>query len=32
LVLSDSVVNLIRKDFETFLDREPWFQAHRLPQ
>jgi ATPase family associated with various cellular activities (AAA) len=31
MVLSDSVVNLIRKDFETFLEREQWFQAHRLP-
>jgi hypothetical protein len=31
LVLSDSVVNLIRKDFETFLERESWFQARRLP-
>src|SRR5271156_4426748 len=31
LVLSDSVVNLIRKDFETFLEREAWFQARRLP-
>src|SRR5271169_1115684 len=31
LVLSDSVVNLIRKDFETFLQREQWFQARRLP-
>ena len=31
LVLSDSVVQLIRKDFETFLEREQWFQARRLP-
>jgi len=31
LVLSDSVVNLIRKDFETFLEREQWFRARRLP-
>src|SRR5271154_4045728 len=31
LVLSDSVVNLIRKDFETFLQREQWFKARRLP-
>ena len=31
LVLSDSVVQLIRKDFETFLEREQWFQAHHLP-
>jgi hypothetical protein len=31
LVLSDSVVQLIRKDFETFLEREQWFQANRLP-
>jgi hypothetical protein len=31
LVLSDSVVNLIRQDFETFLERERWFQDRRLP-
>src|SRR5271163_2121110 len=31
LVLSDSIVNLIRRDFETFLARERWFQARRLP-
>jgi len=31
LVLSESVVHLIRKDFETFLERESWFQAQRLP-
>lgn len=31
LVLSDSVVQLIRKDFETFLKRESWFRAERLP-
>jgi len=31
LVLSDSVVNLIRRDFETFLEREQWFRARRLP-
>ncbi len=31
LVLSDSVVNLIRKAFETFLEREQRFQARRLP-
>ena len=31
LVLSDSVVHLIRKDFETFLKRESWFRAQRLP-
>src|SRR5208337_642023 len=26
LVLSDSVVNLVRKDFESFLHREEWFR------
>ena len=31
LVLSDSVAQLIRKDFETFLARESWFRAQRLP-
>ncbi|HXQ27332.1 MAG TPA: AAA family ATPase [Candidatus Acidoferrales bacterium] len=31
LVLSDSVVQLIRQDFETFLKRERWFRTHRLP-
>jgi len=31
LVLSESVVHLIRKDFETFLKRESWFEARRLP-
>ena len=31
LVLSDSVARLIRKDFETFLARESWFRAQRLP-
>ena len=29
--MSDSVVHLIRKDFETFLKRESWFRAQRLP-
>ena len=31
LVLSDSVVHSIRKDFEAFLQRESWFRAQRLP-
>ena len=31
LVLSDSVARLIREDFETFLARESWFRAQRLP-
>jgi hypothetical protein len=31
LVLSESVVHLIRKDFESFLERESWFQSRRLP-
>ncbi len=31
LVLSKSVVHLIRKDFETFLKGESWFRAQRLP-
>ena len=31
LVLSESVVQLIRKDFESFLQRESWFRTHRLP-
>lgn len=31
LVLSESVVQLIRRDFETFLEREQWFEARRLP-
>jgi ATPase family protein associated with various cellular activities (AAA) len=31
LVLSDSVVNLVRKDFESFLNREGWFRNNRLP-
>lgn len=31
LILSASVVNLIRKDFETFLEREQWFRTRRLP-
>ena len=30
-MLSDSVARLIRKDFETFLARESWFRAQRLP-
>jgi hypothetical protein len=31
LVLSESVVNLVRKDFESFLNREEWFRDNRLP-
>ena len=31
LVLNDSVVNLVRKDFESFLNREEWFRKNRLP-
>jgi hypothetical protein len=31
LVLSESVVHLIRKDFEAFLERESWFRTRRLP-
>ena len=31
LVLSESVVNLVRKDFESFLNREEWFRSNRLP-
>jgi ATPase family associated with various cellular activities (AAA) len=31
LVLSESVVNLVRKDFESFLNREEWFRKNRLP-
>jgi SpoVK/Ycf46/Vps4 family AAA+-type ATPase len=31
LVLSKSVVNLVRKDFESFLHREEWFRNNRLP-
>ena len=31
LVLSESVVNLVRKDFESFLHREEWFRNNRLP-
>lgn len=31
LVLSESVVHLIRRDFESFLERETWFRARRLP-
>src|SRR5271155_1137555 len=31
LVLSESVLGLIRKDFETFLQREQWFKARGLP-
>jgi SpoVK/Ycf46/Vps4 family AAA+-type ATPase len=31
LVLSESVVNLVRKDFETFLNRKEWFRNNRLP-
>ncbi len=31
LVLSESVVQLVRKDFESFLHREQWFRNNRLP-
>jgi ATPase family associated with various cellular activities (AAA) len=31
LVLSEPVVNLIRRDFESFLARETWFRSRRLP-
>ena len=31
LVLSESVVHLIRKDFETFLERESWFRTRQMP-
>jgi hypothetical protein len=31
LVLSEAVVNLVRKDFESFLNREVWFRNNRLP-
>src|ERR1035437_4963294 len=31
LVLSESVANLVRKDFESFLNREEWFRNNRLP-
>jgi hypothetical protein len=31
LVLSESVVDLVRKDFESFLNREEWFRNNRLP-
>src|ERR1039458_8204756 len=31
LVLSESVVNLVRKDFESFLNRQEWFRNNRLP-
>jgi len=31
LVLSESVVNLVRKDFESFLRREQWFRNNGLP-
>jgi hypothetical protein len=31
LVLSNPVLELIRKDFETFFERESWFEARRLP-
>src|SRR5271154_2496569 len=31
LVLSESVRGLIRKDFETFLQRERWFKSRGLP-
>lgn len=31
LVLSDSIVHLIREDFQTFFKRESWFRTRRLP-
>jgi SpoVK/Ycf46/Vps4 family AAA+-type ATPase len=31
LVLNDSIVHLIREDFQTFLKRESWFRTRRLP-
>ena len=31
LVLGESVVNLVRKDFESFLNREEWFRSNHLP-
>lgn len=31
LVLDAAVTELVRNDFETFFEREPWFRAHRLP-
>jgi hypothetical protein len=31
LVLSESVVHLVRKDFESFLSGEQWFRNNRLP-
>jgi ATPase family associated with various cellular activities (AAA) len=31
LVLSESLVNLVRKDFESFLHRERWFRNNGLP-
>jgi ATPase family associated with various cellular activities (AAA) len=31
VVLSESVVQLVRKDFESFLQREQWFRNNRLP-
>jgi len=31
VVLSESVVQLVRKDFESFLHREQWFRNNRLP-
>lgn len=31
LVLADSIVNLVRRDFEIFLGREEWFRRRRLP-
>ena len=30
-MLSETVVNLIRNDFEIFLERESWFRKRRLP-
>lgn len=31
LVLEDSVVRLVKEDFQLFLQRETWFKDHRLP-
>jgi hypothetical protein len=31
LVLDEQVNSLLRRDFETFFEREAWFRQHRLP-
>jgi len=31
LVLEDSIIRLIRDDFQLFLEREEWYRRHRLP-